>query len=315
MRKMHGRAVLTAALMGTVLFGLSETSWAKPARTKTAAQAKAHTAHHSTAQVHQASAHTAKAHATGKAHVVKTHSAKAHSAVPRSVVMTGEEVVPGVLPEEIASSTTATDATVATTDLETASVAAPVATASVAVVPGEGKPYRLRMSNLHTGESLDIVYRIGDTYIPAALDKLDYFLRDHNTQDVVDYSPKEFDVLHAMMSRLGKLNDEIQIVCGYRTPETNAALRRNSPQTGVAEHSQHMEGHAIDIRVPGVATARLRDAALSLHAGGVGYYPVSQFVHVDVGPVREWIFGTRQRRTLMASNRRRSLRSRSASGM
>lgn len=168
----------------------------------------------------------------------------------------------------------------------------------------DGKPYRLRMSNLHTGETLDIVYRIGNTYIPEALEKLNYFLRDHNTQDVSDYDPKEFDVLHAMMSRLGRVNGLIDVVCGYRTPETNAALRHNAPQTGVAEHSQHMEGHAIDLRVPGVSTAQIRNAALSLRAGGVGYYPVSQFVHVDVGPVREWVFGNRQRRMIMARGRR-----------
>jgi len=152
------------------------------------------------------------------------------------------------------------------------------------------------MSNMHTGENLEIVYRIGNTYIPEALEKLNYFLRDHNTQDVASYDPKEFDVLHAMMSRLGRLNSVINVVCGYRTPETNAALRENSPKTGVAEHSQHMEGHAIDLRVPGVSTVQLRNAALSLHAGGVGYYPVSQFVHVDVGPVREWAFGAAPRR-------------------
>ena len=163
-------------------------------------------------------------------------------------------------------------------------------------VPDDGKPYQLKLTNLHTGENLDIVYRVGNTYIPEALEKLNYFLRDHNTQDVSNYDPKEFDVLHAMMSRLGKLNGVIEVVCGYRTPETNAALRQGSPQTGVAEHSQHMEGHAIDLRVLGVATAKLRDAALSLRAGGVGYYPVSQFVHVDVGPVREWVFGPKQRR-------------------
>ena len=158
--------------------------------------------------------------------------------------------------------------------------------------------FRLRLQNLHTGESLNIVYRIGDTYVPEALDKLNYFLRDHNTDDVISYDPKEFDVLHQVMQRLHRPNGVIDIVCGYRTPETNAALREESPHSGVAEHSQHMEGHAIDIRVPGVSTMRLRNAALSLHEGGVGYYPVSHFVHVDVGPVRQWTFGrtTRRRR-------------------
>src|SRR5271156_2499613 len=192
----------------------------------------------------------------------------------------GEEVVPATMPEEIAASGNTT------------------------AVPEDGKPYELRMFNLHTGESLNIVYRIGNTYVPDALEKLNYFLRDHNTQDVSNYDPKEFDVLHAIMARLGKLDGVITVVCGYRTPETNAELRHNSPQTGVAEHSQHMEGHAIDLRVLGVSTAKLRDAALSLRAGGVGYYPVSQFVHVDVGPVREWVFGPKQRRTIVAQVRR-----------
>lgn len=157
--------------------------------------------------------------------------------------------------------------------------------------------FRLRLQNLHTGESLNIVYRIGNTYIPEALEKLDYFLRDHYTQDVISYDPKEFDVLHSVMERLHRPNGVIDIVCGYRTPETNEMLRDESPNSGVAEHSQHMEGHAIDIRVPGVTTARLRNAALSLHEGGVGYYPVSHFVHVDVGPVRQWTFGRTPRRS------------------
>ena len=150
--------------------------------------------------------------------------------------------------------------------------------------------YHLRMHHLHTGEDIDIVYRVGDTYIPAALDQLNYFLRDHRTQDVSSYDPKEFDVLHAIMTRLGRPNGVIDIICGYRTPESNNFLRTLGPDTGVAEHSQHMLAKAIDIRVPGVSTRALRNAALALHAGGVGFYPVSQFVHVDVGPVRTWSF-------------------------
>jgi uncharacterized protein YcbK (DUF882 family) len=150
--------------------------------------------------------------------------------------------------------------------------------------------YHLRMHHLHTGEDIDIVYRIGDTYIPAALDRLNYFLRDHRTQDVSSYDPKEFDVLHALMTSLGRPNGIIDIVCGYRTPWSNNFLRTSGPSTGVAEHSQHMLAKAIDIRVPGVTTVTLRNAALALHAGGVGFYPVSQFVHVDVGPVRTWSF-------------------------
>ncbi len=150
--------------------------------------------------------------------------------------------------------------------------------------------YHLRMHHLHTGEDIDVVYRIGDTYIPEALDQLNHFLRDHRTDDESSYDPKEFDVLHAIMARLGRPNGVIDIVCGYRTPWSNNFLRTRSADTGVAEHSQHMLAKAIDIRVPGVSTVALRNAALALHAGGVGFYPVSQFVHVDVGPVRTWSF-------------------------
>jgi uncharacterized protein YcbK (DUF882 family) len=154
-------------------------------------------------------------------------------------------------------------------------------------------PYRLRLHHLHTGEDIDIVYRVGDTYIPSAIAKLNHFLRDHRTNDVAHYDPKEFDVLHSVLSKLGRPSGVIDIVCGYRTPWSNNFLRTRSAVTGVAQHSQHMLSKAIDIRIPGVATRRLRDVALSLHAGGVGYYPTSQFVHVDVGPVRQWSFGGR----------------------
>jgi uncharacterized protein YcbK (DUF882 family) len=154
----------------------------------------------------------------------------------------------------------------------------------------EGQPYSLKLAALHTGESIEVVYRIGDTYIPEALDKLNAFLRDHRTNEVTTYDPKEFDLLHNLLGRLGKPDGLIDIVCGYRSAETNALLRDAGPNTGVAEHSQHIEGHAIDIRVPGESTTKIRNAALSLESGGVGYYPKSQFVHVDVGPVRTWTF-------------------------
>lgn len=161
--------------------------------------------------------------------------------------------------------------------------------------------YHLRLHHLHTGEDIDVVYRIGDTYLPDAIAKLNYFLRDHRTQADSSYDPKEFDLLHALMAKLGRPDGEIDIVCGYRTPWSNKFLRSRSANSGVAEHSQHMLAKAIDIRVPGVATTSLRDAALSLHAGGVGYYPVNQFVHVDVGPVREWSYGRASRQTRVRS--------------
>jgi uncharacterized protein YcbK (DUF882 family) len=174
-------------------------------------------------------------------------------------------------------------------ELSAATPAAETATTAV------GQKYELKLHHLHTGESLDVVYRVGDTYIPAAMEKLNHFLRDHRTNDVSHYDPKEFDLLHTLMTKLGKNGSVIDVVCGYRTPWSNNFLRTRggtaSPAvTGVAQNSQHMQARAIDIRVPGVATAKLRDTALSLHGGGVGYYPVSQFVHVDVGPVRQWTF-------------------------
>ncbi|QEE30176.1 DUF882 domain-containing protein [Terriglobus albidus] len=152
--------------------------------------------------------------------------------------------------------------------------------------------YRLRLHHLHTGEDIDVVYKIGNEYVPSGIAKLNGFLRDHRTGDIAHYDPKEFDVLHTLLARLGRPNNVIDIVCGYRTPWSNNFLRGRNANTGVAKNSQHVLAKAIDIRVPGITTARLRQAALSLHAGGVGYYPVSQFVHVDVGPVRQWTYGT-----------------------
>lgn len=167
-----------------------------------------------------------------------------------------------------------------------------------------GQRYHLRLHHTHTGEDIDIVYRIGNTYLPEAMDKLNYFLRDHRTQDTADYDPAEFDLLHTLMAKLRRPNSVIDIVCGYRTPESNSYLRTRSADTGVAEHSQHILSKAIDIQVPGVSTLAIRNAALSIGAGGVGYYPTSHFVHVDVGPVREWQFGGRHVRLRRASARR-----------
>jgi uncharacterized protein YcbK (DUF882 family) len=156
------------------------------------------------------------------------------------------------------------------------------------------EPYRLRLHNLHTLEDIDIVYRIGDNYQPDAVARLNYFLRDHYTQDVIAYDPREFDLLHDILRRLGRPSATIDIVCGYRTQETNEILRASSQ--GVAEHSQHILGHAIDIRIPGSTTPRIRNAALSLNEGGVGYYPTSHFVHVDVGAIRTWTYSPRRHR-------------------
>ena len=153
---------------------------------------------------------------------------------------------------------------------------------------------RLRLHHLHTGESIDVAYKKNGEYLQDGIAMLNQFLRDHRTNDVANYDPLEFDLLHSLLVKLGRPNATIDIVCGYRTPWSNNFLRTRSAETGVAEHSQHMLSKAIDIRIPGVSTRAIRDAALSLGMGGVGYYPISKFVHVDVGPVREWQFGGRQ---------------------
>jgi uncharacterized protein YcbK (DUF882 family) len=146
--------------------------------------------------------------------------------------------------------------------------------------------YRLRLYHTHTNQRLDIVYRRGEEYLPSALQQLESFLRDHRTGAVHHFDPRLFDLLHDLTGRLGRQDAEIDVVCGYRTPWSNSFLRSRS--RAVAKHSLHMQAMAIDIRVPGVDTATLRNAALSLHRGGVGYYSREQFVHVDVGRVRRW---------------------------
>ena len=145
---------------------------------------------------------------------------------------------------------------------------------------------QLHLYHLHTHEHLDIVYRQGERYDGDALRTLEYFLRDHRTGEVRPYDPRVFDLLADLADSLGRQNAKISVVCGYRTSWSNEFLRRRS--SAVAKHSLHMRAMAIDIRVPGVSTEALRDAALRLHRGGVGYYQREQFVHVDVGRVRRW---------------------------
>jgi len=148
--------------------------------------------------------------------------------------------------------------------------------------------YRLRFYHTHTNERLDIVYRRGDTYLPEALATLDHYLRDHRTGEVHHFDPRLFDLLHDLTASLDDSGAEIDVICGYRTPWSNEFLRSRGAHTGVAEHSLHMQAEAIDIRLPGIPTSEVRDAALRLQRGGVGYYRDSDFVHVDVGRVRRW---------------------------
>jgi len=147
-------------------------------------------------------------------------------------------------------------------------------------------PYRLHFVHTHTGEHLNIVYRDDAGYDQESLARLNHYLRDHRTGEIHEYDPRVFDLLHDLTTALGNPYLEIDVVCGYRTPWSNEFLRIHGH--GVARHSLHMQAMAIDIRIPGIPTAQLRDAALALHRGGVGYYAASDFVHVDVGRVRRW---------------------------
>jgi uncharacterized protein YcbK (DUF882 family) len=159
------------------------------------------------------------------------------------------------------------------------------------VAQHQPEEFRLRLHHLHTGESIDVAYRRDDVELKSGMAMLNHLLRDWRTGEDAKYPVQEFDLLHALVTKLGHPNAVIDVLCGYRSAETNRFLRAASPATGVAENSQHILSRAIDIRISGVSTKQVRDAAVSLSLGGVGYYPRSHFVHVDVGPVRQWTFG------------------------
>jgi len=144
----------------------------------------------------------------------------------------------------------------------------------------------LAMVNTHTHEKIDLVYANGERYVPEALGWLNHFLRDHYTGDIGVIDPQVFDLLHRVQQVLGS-QGSFEVISGYRCPATNSYLRQTR-SGGVAKHSLHMEGRAIDVRLPGVPLADLHEAALSLRAGGVGFYPREQFVHIDTGRVRNW---------------------------
>jgi uncharacterized protein YcbK (DUF882 family) len=170
-----------------------------------------------------------------------------------------------------------------------AGLAGAAAAAPALLLPGRAAaaaPRKLAMVHTHTGEDIELVYAVGERYDPAALGSLNHFLRDHYSGEVGRIDPQLHDLLHAVRQTLGT-SEPFQVISGYRCPATNDRLRRTGGG-GVAKRSLHMEGKAIDVRVAGVPLAELRDAALSLKAGGVGYYPGSQFVHVDTGRVRRW---------------------------
>jgi uncharacterized protein YcbK (DUF882 family) len=144
----------------------------------------------------------------------------------------------------------------------------------------------LSLVHTHTGERIELVYASAAAYDRAALDALNHFLRDHYSGDVGTIDPALFDQLHRVQVALGP-SRPFEVISGYRCPATNDRLR-STRGGGVARHSLHLEGRAIDVRLPGVALAGLRDAARALRAGGVGFYPHERFVHLDTGRVRAW---------------------------
>ncbi|HWF75749.1 MAG TPA: YcbK family protein [Caulobacteraceae bacterium] len=144
---------------------------------------------------------------------------------------------------------------------------------------------KLGFKHLHTGETLDVAYWENGAYVPGALTQVNHVLRDWRTDQVHVIEPKLLDLLTALQARLGQ-SERFDVICGYRSPATNAMLHEHSDE--VAVHSLHLVGEAIDIHLPGVELSRLRDAAMGLGLGGVGYYPESDFVHVDIGRVRHW---------------------------
>ena len=143
----------------------------------------------------------------------------------------------------------------------------------------------LALEHHHTGETLKLTYFEQGRYIAGALDEISYFLRDYHNDAVHSVDTALLDQLHDVKLLLG-VNKPFHIVSGYRSPGTNASLRRH--HRGVAKHSLHMEGRAVDIRMEGVSAKAIRTAALSLNRGGVGYYPSSNFVHLDTGELRTW---------------------------
>lgn len=164
-------------------------------------------------------------------------------------------------------------------------IAAGLVLSPVAAVPNAPAERSLSFHNTHTGESATAVYWADGGYVASGLREIDIILRDHRSGDVCAIERELLDLLYVLREKLA-CDSAYQVISGYRSPATNAALRKSSP--GVAKRSYHMQGKAIDIRLPGCELRQLHRAALDLRAGGVGYYGASDFIHVDVGPVRRW---------------------------
>ena len=144
---------------------------------------------------------------------------------------------------------------------------------------------RLSFYNTHTHERLTVVYKKGDGYVLGAMKKINYILRDHRANEIHAIDPRLMDFLYDLLTEVN-YHGEVHIISGYRSPKTNAKLRNKSK--GVARGSLHMQGKALDFRLPGTDTAMLRDTARRMKRGGVGYYKKSDFIQIDTGRVRWW---------------------------
>lgn len=169
-------------------------------------------------------------------------------------------------------------------------MASPVALAALGLLPLPAAAAAVRersivLHHAHTGETLKAVYFADGRYLPETLRAAARHLRDWRVDQSCPVDPKLLDLLWSLRRRL-ETSAPIEVLCGYRSPATNAMLRRKAH--GVARNSLHMRGMAIDLNVPGRSLRSLRKAAISLKGGGVGYYPRSGFVHVDTGAVRYW---------------------------
>ena len=153
----------------------------------------------------------------------------------------------------------------------------------------EGDTRTITLHHMHTDEDITITFKRDGRYDEAALEKLNWFLRDWRRSEQTRMDPHLIDLVWEVQ-REAAPNTPIQVVCGYRSPETNAMLRHRSASSGVARFSQHMLGHAMDFYIPGVPLEQLREIGLRLQRGGVGFYPESgsPFVHMDTGGVRMW---------------------------
>ena len=166
------------------------------------------------------------------------------------------------------------------------------AAAGLALLPGSAlasvstsRPRILTLNNLHTGETLKTEFFTGKSYDKDELARLNHFFRDYRANKIKSIDPKLFDQLYRLQAML-ETRKPVQLISGYRSLSTNNMLREKG--SGVAKHSYHTLGQAMDFHIEGISLSNVRKAALKMRAGGVGYYPRSNFVHIDTGPVRHW---------------------------